>query len=65
MSMFAEYGLKRESGISVPLVDEYKKPLPFLNSSSKRLTNFKYDELAFVPTKLQSNWDVAIPIKVG
>lgn len=63
MTMFAKYGLKRDDGILVRLVDEYQKPLPFLNP--KTVTSHNDHGISFVPTKPQAVWDVAIPVKVS
>jgi len=63
MTTFAKYGLERENGIPVRLVDEDQKPLPFLNSQSVAAPNDH--GITFVPTKPEAAWEVAIPVKAS
>lgn len=63
MAMFPKYGLKQGDGVLVSLVDEYWKPLPFLNFEA--VSEPDSHSITFVPTKPQTEWDVAIPVKAG
>ena len=65
MSRFAKYGLEKEDGISVSLVDDYRKPLPFLNTFLESLSEPNGYNLSFVPTKPPVNWNITIPVKVN
>ena len=63
MAGYQKLGLQKTEGIAVRLVDEHQKPLPFLNFGS--VADYNDYGINFVPTKLQSNWNVTIPIKVS
>ena len=63
MAIFPNYGLKREDGILVRLVDDSQKPLPFLNPET--ITGHNDHGISFVPTKPLAVWDVVIPVRVS
>lgn len=63
MAKYQKLGLQKGDAISVRIVDEYQKPLPFLNPESS--TNHYNHGISFVATKQKANWNVDVPVDVS